>query len=278
MQSQKESSLSIAIKDSIYSLENGKPIVEKKIPANFTIKIANTREEREEVFRLGYQVYLEKGYIKKNVQEWLVQSYDTNRETIILIVQDQSKAIAGSVTLVFNESMKLPAEKIYSEEIKSIIKKNNRKLVEVSRLIINPDFRNAKEVLVLLFNYLCIYSYQIKNYDNLVIEVNPRHKNYYKEFLSFDEIGAEKSCPNVENAPAILLTMHLNKYRSEVTRCANTTNQKKKERSFYQYFLKLEQESLVVYYLKKQIKPMSADEKQYFGFSESGSSRAVCLQ
>ena len=36
--------------------------------------------------------------------------------------------------------------------------------------------------------------------------------------------------------------------------------------SLYPYFIKPEQESLVAYYLEKQAKPMSKEEKNYFRF------------
>jgi N-acyl-L-homoserine lactone synthetase len=270
------SGVSIAMSETISSLENGSPIKEKKIPTNFTIKIANSLQEREDVFRLGYQVYFEKGYIKQNYQEWLIQSYDANSETVILMVQDQNKEIAGSLTLVFSESMKLPAERIYGEEIKGYQAKGE-KMVEVSRLVISHEYRNSKEVLLLLINYLMIYCYHEKKYSSLIIEVNPRHKNYYKSLLNFDEVGGEKACPNVQNAPAVLLHLPLSRYQSEVTRCANNPDQNKKERSLYPYFLKPEQESLVIYYLNKQVKPMSEEEKHHFGFTEFNNRMAAVV-
>ena len=58
------SGLSFAIKKTMDSYEGGKPLVEKAVLSDFTIKIANTLEERLAAFQLGYQVYLKKGFIK----------------------------------------------------------------------------------------------------------------------------------------------------------------------------------------------------------------------
>ena len=264
----KKTGVSVAMQAMLSSMDDAILQCEKKSPMEFSIKIANTLEEREAVFKLGYQIYLEKEFIKPNPQEYLIQSYDQDPRSIILIVQDRNKKIAGSVTLVFNESSQLPAEKIYASELKTL-KKNGEKLVELSRLIINPEFRNSKEILILLFNYLAIYSYHVENYDSLVVEVNPRHKNYYKMLLNFDEIGEEKACPSVLNAPAILLHLPLSRYQSEVKRCASQVDQDKKERSLYPYFLRSEQETLVAYYLERQVKQMSEEELHYFGLSIS---------
>ena len=271
-----ESGLSIGIRSTLTSFQKGFPLIEKQSPSEFKIKIASTLEEREAVFHLAYKTYLVKGFINPNAQEWLVQNYDDKKETIILCVLDYSKKLAGSLTLVFDESIKLPAEKIYGEEIKTLHSKGE-KLLEVSRLVISPEYRNTKEILHLLFNYMFIYSYHIKKYSAMVIEVNPKHKIYYKSLLKFDEIGAEKACPSVQNAPAILLHIPLSRYQSEVIRCANYLEQNIKERSLYPHFLKLEQEKLVVNYLEKQVKPMSSEEKIYFGFTESGINKAVCI-
>ena len=268
--------LSIAIQSTIFSRKNGKPLIEKKQPSEYTVKIANCLEEKEAVFRMAYQVYLEKGYIKENPNQWLVQSYDFEEDTIILIVQDKEKNIVGTVTLVFDGKSKLPAQKIYSEEIR-FLKASKEKVVEISRLVIKPVFRNSKEILVLLFNYLAIYSSLVKEYTCLAIEVNPRHKNYYKELLGFEEIGGEKPCPSVQNAPAILLYLPLQKYHLEVDRCQKGSESNKKDRTLYPYFIKPEQENLVAHYLKNQTRPMRAEEKSYFGFTESGATKAVSV-
>jgi hypothetical protein len=266
----------MAIRSTLSLSKTGSQLIEKKSTSEFSIKVANTLDEREAVFNLGYKIYLEKGFINENVQERLVQNYDANSETIILIVQDQYKNIAGSVTLVFENSSILPAEKIYGEEIRKL-KSSGNKIVELSRLVISPEYRNSKEILVLLFNYLAIYSYHVKKYSHLVVEVNPRHKNYYQLLLCFEEIGEVKPCPSVQNAPANLLCLPLKKYRTEVVRCSNLSEPNKKERSLYPYFIKSEQENLVAHYLKNQAKPITSEEKIYFGFSESSIGNSVCI-
>jgi hypothetical protein len=277
MKSNKSASgVSMVIRRTMSSFKNESPLIEKKTPSEFSIKLANTLEERAAVFHLGYQVYLKKGYLKENATEMLVQNYDVNSETAILMIQDRQKNIVGSVTLVFDGAARLPAEKIYSEELRTL-RRTNEKIVEISRLVIDPKYRNSKEILVLLFNYLYIYSYFVKNYTCLAIEVNPRHTAYYQELLHFKSIGSEKPCPNVQSAPAILMYLPLSHGIEEVKRISKMTEGEKNNRSLYSYFIKPNEQMLVANYLKKQAKPMTAEEKIYFGFSDSGISRAVCV-
>lgn len=268
--------LSIAINKTMASYYGGDSLVEKQKATEFSIKIANILEEREAAFKLGYKIYLEKGYIKANPSEWLIRNFDLNHETVILIVRDKEKNIAATATLVFDASFKLPAEKVYGEELKSL-KNSGLRTAELCRLAVSYEYRYSKEVLVLLFNYAAIYIHHVKRYDGLTIEVTPRHKNYYKELLNFDELGAAKACPQVQNTIGVLLYLPATRYQETIKRCGGKLTENKKERSLYPYFFKAEQESLVAHYLQKQVRPMSADEKAYFGFSESGISRAVCV-
>jgi len=261
--------LSLAIRKTMTSFSSGTNLIEKKTPSEFTIKIANTLEEREGVFKLAYQVYLEKGYIKENKDEWMVQNYDSVKETTILIVQDKLKNIVGSVTLVFDGTSKLPAEKIYDEEL-TVLRKQKERIAEISRLVIDPHYRNSKEILVLLFNYSYIYSYFVQNYTCFAIEVNPRHIAYYQMLLHFRTIGTEKPCPSVQSAPAILMYIPLKHGQDEVLRLSKNTVPEKNDRSLYHYFAKPEQQSLVAYYLQNQVKPISSEEKIYFGLTKSG--------
>lgn len=236
--------------------------------SEFTIKIANSMEEREGVFRLAYQTYLDKGYTEENANKILIQNYDFNPETVILIVKDKENKIAGSVTLVFKKNQTLPCETIFSDEVNSL-ELTDKKLVEISRLVIDSNYRNSKEIILLLFNYLSIYSLHNKSYTHLVIQVNPRHESYYEKLLCFKKIGQEKKCPIVQGAPAVLLVLPLAVQQRETIRFSEAKNIEKKERSLYQSFLKIEQEKLVAYYLESQYKPMTADEKIYFGLLES---------
>ena len=271
-QANRPSSVSIAFDQSMISIQKNE-VVKKTAPSGYTIKLANTLEEREAAYRLAYKIYLGKGYIKENSDQWLVKKQDANSETATLIVQDLDKKVVGTVTMLFDGVDSVPAENIYAQEIKQL-RLHQEKIVEISRLAIDNDHRKAKEILILLFNYLYIFSAKVKKYTCLTIEVNPRHKEYYRTLLCFDEIGDIKPCPNVQDAPAVLMYISLQRSVSEVLNDLNS-NPNKKNRSIFPYFLKPELENLVAYYLEKQYKPMSEEEKVYFGFTESGIGKIV---
>lgn len=272
----KKSGLSIGMKAAWFSSSKEHNLEKNLNSSNFIIKVANTQEEREAVFKLGYQEYLKKGFINENPQEWLIRNYDVDPETVTLIVKDKQNNIVGSVTLVFDLDTKLPAEKIFKSDL-NVLRRNNEKIVELSRLVIDPQHRNSKEILVLLFNYLYIYSYLVKKYTCLIIEVNPRHIVFYQELLHFNKVGAERACPSVQNAPAMLMYLSLQKSRMELIKIQDNKMKLARNRSLYQYFISIEQENLVAYYLEKQVKPMTEEEKIYFGFSDSDIAKTLCV-
>lgn len=266
--------LSIALEKMQKNIKDKCNEAKKTNQPEFTIKIANSLEERDAVFSLGYQIYLEKGYVKPNTQNWLIFPYDKSPQTIILIVQDKEKNIAGSATLVFDGSSKLPAEAVYKEEIHSL-NMQNKKTAELCRLVINPHYRNVKEILILLFNYAAIYIHHVRQYHGLAIEVNPRHKTFYKTMLHFEELGATKCCPQVENAAGVLLYLSVTKYQSIIRGSFDSIN--KKERSLYNQFINAEQENLVAFYLAKQTRPLSNEELIHFGFKDTNSGITACV-
>ena len=92
----KSSGVSGIIKTSMVDYQNNTPQTKPTSSSGLTIKVANTIEEKEAVYRLCYQVYLEKDYITKNENEWLVNNYDFCDSTVVLMVLDEQKNLAGT--------------------------------------------------------------------------------------------------------------------------------------------------------------------------------------
>lgn len=86
MKNKSSSGISIAFRKILESFENQITSDENQTPSEFIIKMANTLEERASVFHLGHQIYFKKGYLKENENGWLIQNYDADSETAILIV------------------------------------------------------------------------------------------------------------------------------------------------------------------------------------------------
>ena len=55
-----------------------------------------------------------------------------------------------------------------------------------------------------LFHTVYLFAWRVRNFDYVVIEVNPRHVGFYRRSLGFDVIGSERHNPRVD-APAVLM-------------------------------------------------------------------------
>ncbi len=232
-----------------YADKNLKPINNDE----FFAEIATNEEDRKDVFRLAYQVYKEKGYTETNRNEMLIFPYDEAFDTTIIVAKNNDGKVVGSLTLVFDETTTLPSSAIFDEEIQAL-KDRQEKIVECSRLVIDPQFRNSKEILQLIFNYLLVYVYYIRKSTSLIIEVNPRHKKFYDSMLSFTPLSSEKSCPLVQNAPAVLMHLPMKTYRKQLEHYmalkANETPYK--SRSLYSVFMNTKEELILAEELKEQ--------------------------
>jgi hypothetical protein len=136
--------------------------------------------------------------------------------------------------------------------------------VEVTRLVIAENHRNSKVLLLRLINFAFIYCVQARRIADVLIEVNPRHVNYYRRLLCFEVFGTERPCPRVNGAPAVLLRLDLSVYLREVLRVGGM-GAASKERTLYPHFFPTQDESAVAKFLARNHKPMTADEARYFG-------------
>lgn len=229
-------------------------------PNNLIARIASSKEDLQKVFELAYEVYFEKGYAFHHETKMETSPYDTHKDTLILLVENDKKMIMGSMTLYYDDGSLLPADNIFHNEL-NLLRKQGIKLVEVSRLVIKKDFQHQREILLSLINTIYIHAFRIMNFDEFIIEVNPRHVDYYKKLLGFVQYGEVKECPRVNGAPAVLLRCTKNKYFNIVD------NGEFEKRTLYNSFMSKEYEEAVIAKLKTK-KLMSITDQKYFGLNK----------
>lgn len=238
----------------------------QKDTPKFHLSLATSTGDREAAYHLAYKIYREKAYVEVNSSEILTTPFDLVDDTMVLIVKHKSKVV-GTLTLLCQKELPLPIEKVFEEEI-SQLKLAGEKIVEVSRLAIDSEYRNEKEVLRLLLNHVFICTYHVMQYTSLVIEVNPHHVKFYEMLLAFRKISDEKPCPHVQNAPAVLLHLYLSKYREKLKECEKIrkaeANTMKKDRSLYASFMSMDEEISAANNIREQFKGLTEEQKEYF--------------
>lgn len=171
-------------------------------------------EDLEKTFHLVYQAYVSKKFCQQNSLEWHYGIHNLLPESRAFIFRDPAGEIGGTLSLIPDNSLGLPMESIFMEEIRDL-RNQNRRIVELGNLAYSAkSFIRKSSIIEKHYKLLDVFSLFKITFDyarmigatDVVIGVHPRHKNMY-EYLSFECISPVKSYPNANHNPAIL--MHL---------------------------------------------------------------------
>jgi len=163
---------------------------------DFQIKFANSERQREAANLLVKKMYSSKGYKVEPVS-------DGEQHTKTLVVETAGEVI-GAMSICMDSENGLPADENYHDKLDEL-RKHGCKLCEPSRLAIRRTLPHRVFAALIQISYF--YSHKIHGCTDYVIEVNPRHVNFYKKNLGFQELGELRICTRV-NAPALLLSLN----------------------------------------------------------------------
>ena len=231
----------------------------------YRMLVASDQKSRRRAYALAHRVYQGRGYVHDE-KGLIVSPPDANPQTLTLLAQDDNGLDAATITLVFDSKDGLPCDEIYGDELNGL-RAQGRRLVEVTRLAIGEAHQRSKPLLVRLFNFIYVFARRIKGFDDFVIEVNPRHVNYYRRLLIFEQAGPQRPCPRVQGAPAVLLRLDLAIPDREVRRVGGK-GVSANERTLYPHFYSWLEEGAVAEFLARSHKPMSEEDARYFGLAK----------
>lgn len=190
----------------------------------FKIRLAHSEERVNTASMLVQRKYAGRGYTTKG--------FEKAPERITLMAFQDDKVI-GTLTLGLDSPKGLLVEELYKTEI-SALRQAGRKVSELTKLAVDQT-HGSRHVLASLFHIAYIYGRVIQGYTDVVIEVNPRHVNFYKRMLGFTEIGSERMCSRV-GAPAVLLLLQLDYVDKQIELLGGKNESAEGERSLYPYF------------------------------------------
>jgi hypothetical protein len=232
---------------------------------DFTVRVASTGETRERAFRLAGRVYARLGYGEEGPN---CSAFDTDPAAFTALAVAADGADAGTISLYFDSPRGLPCDAIYHDRL-APLRDQGRRLVEVARLAIDEPFTRSKALLVALFQCISIYARRVMRFDDLIIEVNPRHVSFYERSLGFVPIGEERPCPRVCGAPAVLLRLDL-EHQVRLIRGLDDPAARAATRLLYASYLPLEDERPIADLLAREHRPMSPAEARFFGLGGGG--------
>ena len=204
----------------------------------FKIRAANSDGHRSSANILVNRMYAWRGY-QSSVAP--TPAFDSHRR-ITLVAEDHQETI-GTMSIGFDGPDGLFVDDLFGEEVDRL-RREGRAMCEFTKLAMDSVVK-SKRVLASLFHVAYIYSHRLKNFDNLLIEVNPRHVRYYERMLGFEILGPERLNRRV-NAPAVLMSLDFSHAHAQINRFGGRSQLSAVERSLYPYFFSVEEEAAIV--------------------------------
>ena len=231
--------------------------------------VASDRPTRERAYRLAFQVYRGCGLATYDASERVVSPFDTGPNAFTLLVETAQGESAGTVSLVMDSAEGLPCDEIYQDRLVDL-RANDRRLMEVTRLAISEKHKHSRMLLVALFDFISVFARHCRQATDFVIEVHPRHVNYYQRMLLFEVIGPPRPCPRVVGSPAVLMRLDLLMQQSEIAVIGGSRGRARsaKGRTLYAWFASIEEEKAIAAFLRRHHRPMTAEDAEYFGLAE----------
>lgn len=200
----------------------------------FRLKLAGTHV-RKDTSILIEKMYAWRGYGGKVALDQAPNRITLNAEF--------NGRIYGTLTVNIDSEVGLNCEAIYPEVVQSL-RDQGRKLCEFGRFAVETTVR-SKRLLATLFHMTFIYANKLHGCTDALIEVNPRHVAFYQRYLEFSVCGEERWCERVK-APAVLLRMDFDYGGRRVRELGGRWRELPEEKSFYKYFMPLDQEDAMV--------------------------------
>lgn len=210
-------------------------------PRLFKIRGADSHGHRSSANILIKRRYAWRGYQNAGLPD----QGTPNRITLTATDHD---AIIGTITVGLDGPEGLHAEDTFAEEVAGLRAAGHR-ICEFTKLAMDP-VSGAKQVLASLFHVAYIVAYRFKGFDTLLIEVNPRHVNYYTRMLGCKVLGEERMNRRVD-APAVLLHLDFGYTLQQIGKFGGKPELAATERSLYPYSFSLTEEAGIISRLQR---------------------------
>lgn len=217
---------------------------------------AGVSEERlgEKLFKLRFaqqesvfssaSMLVQKRYAWRGFPKAQLKKYP-NRITILSFLQEK---IVGTVTVGYDSEEGMLVDEIYKPEIDAL-RAQGRRVGELSKLAIDEDI-GSKQLLASLIHLAYLYGV-IHECTDAIIEIVPRHKNFYEKMLGFKQIGEERMNHRV-HFPVLLMHLELDYMRQRIE-AVGGQGKASGDRSLYPYFFSAhDQEGILGRLLKEE--------------------------
>ncbi len=173
-----------------------------------TFKIAETREELEDCFRILHDAYVAQGYMLPAASGLRVTIYHALPTTTTLCAKYDGHVV-GTITIIRDGVFGFPLQSEFDLEP---VRGKGGNIAEISALAIDPAFRKTRgSVLFPLLKFMYGYCRDYFDTRHLLIAVNPNMIELYESVLFFERLAPKpvKNYAFANGAPAVGATLDL---------------------------------------------------------------------
>lgn len=170
-----------------------------------TYKIATSRQELEESFRLVRESYVKVGLQPEGSPPLRLTKYHLMPSTKVFVAVHRAELekenpdysrlrdpgqIIGTLTLVRDSAFGLPMEEVCADAVEQI-REDGGSPAEVIALAVNPAFRSHN---VMMYLYKLMFEYaRLSRVTDITCSVTKRHIRFYQTMLLFEPMGDLKT-------------------------------------------------------------------------------------
>ncbi|HAN56826.1 MAG TPA: hypothetical protein DCQ77_11870 [Betaproteobacteria bacterium] len=189
----------------------------------FKIRLAHSDDRANTASMLVQKMYATRGYpanpVKRGAMRFTLMAY-------------QGDKIVGTITLALDSEQGLLADQLYKTEVDKL-RATGRRVGELTKLAIDRH-AGSKQIFAGLLHIAYIYAIRIYDYTDVVMEIVPRHMDYYVKMLGCEPWGEERLNPRV-NFPVSLLRLSRD-YVDGMIQTYGGKNSQSGTRTLYPYF------------------------------------------
>lgn len=202
----------------------------QKVPQGIIIKIAETKSELEQAYKIIHDNYVSIGFIQPNKNQMRITFYNALPQTTTIVAKLEDKVI-GCMTVINNDQLILPLERELADDI--CLTPAFRKAQILDFAILNEfKFSNVN---FLLMRYTYTYIKDYLHVDSVQIAVLPFHGRFFKNRLGFKNL-------NISYADSQLSGRQLDVYTLDLAEgydfLAIHHGKKNKAKNLFYYFTK----------------------------------------
>jgi hypothetical protein len=235
--------------------------------SDWSIVVANTQALREKAFGLVHDIYLGKGYALRagGVSDLWCTIHHLHPHTLTFLAMKAGQA-AGTISIVPDSRLGLPADIIFPEQL-AVLRNTGRRLSEIFSLSVDEGIDHSSVYLTMhLYRLVHLAATRLFRNTDIVASVMAHHAAFYSKILLFDEVFPESRQSPKTSEQVVFTRMNL---ETMERRYAEKYGRLKGKRNLFRWFFQNEEAESMVDWIRRDRRPMTADELDYFGACKS---------